>query len=463
MSVYTAEAPRPHPQLRIQSYVTLYVLQLVLTYGSVLTPLLGVWMVLGVFGLLFFFGLVLVRPSLLGRIPALSDRSLVAIGLGAIFFNLSSLLFGGHFSLFSASPLLLVLFLSPLVVILRSRALQIGGLAAALLCIDVALIETTPLDRSGGMLTLIDAAGDVLLSGRNPYQERLEVPIGDRGFIYVPGLLIAYLPAKALGIDIRYVNVTAAVLFWIYLTLGGGRKQPEGRWRAETLLSFAILTSPNVSHLISTKHTFFYGVFLFLLTFFVRREMETASGLLLGVVIVIRQFSLVLAPSVLWAMRRKWLRSALWLSVVVGIVFGPFVALDPGSFVSVFTGKSNFGRYDDVRVDWSQNYSPGAGNSFNLGHAIKVIIPAWSSALTMTVVGLLEAANLLALVMGRLRPVQAMYFAYAVYLAFTVNFSDYLLWDNLCIGWAIAWSERDRRLDNVNEKARYQRDWGAGP
>lgn len=443
MSVHPSEASRLNPQLRSEFYLALYFIQLVLAYGPVLTRLLGLWMVLAVFGLLFLFGLVLVRPSLLGRIPALSDRSLLAIGLGVIFFNLSSLLFGRHFALFSASPLLLALFLSPLLVMLRSRALLIGGLAATLLCIDVSLIETTPLDRSGGMLTLIDAAGDALLSGRNPYRERLEVPIGERGFIYVPGLLLAYLPAKAMGIDIRYVNVAAAFLFWLYLTLGGGRQKPEGRWRAEDLLSFAILTSPNVSHLISTKHTFFYGVLLFLLAVFVSRGMETASSLLLGIVIVIRQFSLVLLPSVLWATRRKWLRSVAWLSIVVSIVFGPFMALDPGRFVSVVTGRSLVGRYDDVSVDWSQDYSPGGGNSFNLGHAIKAIVPAWSSALTMTVAALLEAAILLALVMGSLRPAPAMYFAYAAYLAFTVNFSDYMLWDNLCIGWAIAWSGRD--------------------
>jgi hypothetical protein len=247
-----------------------------------------------------------------------------------------------------------------------------------------------------------------------------------------------------MGIDIRYVNVAAAFLFWLYLTLGSGRRQPEGRWRAETVLSFAILTSPNVSHLISTKHTFFYGVLLFLLTVFVRRQMETASSLLLGIVIVIRQFSLVLAPSVLWATRLKWLRSGLWVSVIVAIVFGPFVALDPGRLVSVAAGMSLVRPYDGVPVDWSRDYSPGGGNSFNLGHAIKATVPAWSSALTMTVAALLEAAILLALVKGSLRPAPAMYFAYLSYLAFTVNFSDYMLWDNLCIGWAIAWSGQDR-------------------
>ncbi|MGH9321294.1 MAG: hypothetical protein ACRD3V_15590, partial [Vicinamibacteria bacterium] len=210
-------------------------------------------------------------------------------------------------------------------------------------------------------------------------------------------------------------------------------------WRAETLLTFAILTSPNVCHLISTKHTFFYGVLLFLLTVFVGRMRATASSLLLGLVFVLRQFSVVLAPAVMSATRGRWLSNLAWLTVVVIAVFGPFMALDPEGFPAVVSGRIVVDRYDDVPVDWSLNYSPGSGNSFNLGHVIKSILPAWSSALTMAVAALLEAAVLLALVKGRLPPVHAMYFAYASYLAFTINFSDYMLWDNLCIGWAIGW------------------------
>ncbi|MGH9319875.1 MAG: hypothetical protein ACRD3V_08285, partial [Vicinamibacteria bacterium] len=219
----------PHPSFRSYLYLAFYAFQVVLAYSPLLIRVAGPWTVLATFGFLFLFGLVLAKPVLLGRLRAPGSRTALWLSLAAIFFNLSLLLFGRHFALYSASPLFLALFAIPFVAALRSKAFLVGALAAALLTIHVSLIRTVPLDRSGGMLALIDAAAEALLSGRNPYRERLEVPIGDRGFIYVPGLLLAYLPFKAAGVDIRYLNAGAAVLFWLYVTLTGWRRK-EGGW-----------------------------------------------------------------------------------------------------------------------------------------------------------------------------------------------------------------------------------------
>jgi hypothetical protein len=359
--------------------------------------------------------------------------------------NLSSLLFGNYFGLYGLSVMFVALLMIPLFTLMRSNVLLIAMLALVLVLATTAIVQTVPLNKSGGMLMVIDAAAGVLLNGHNPYYQSLEVPLGSQGFIYVPGLLLGYLPPKAIGIDIRYANVGAALAFWLFIATVSLRWN-RSTWRSEVLMSFALLTSPFVLHLIATKHNFFFGVLLFILTALVVRERHTLSVVLLGASIVTRQFSVILAPFVLWGNRTRMLLNLVVLTMFLTVVFVPFFPGDASRFLWVLSGNANVSGYDAQPVDFALNFSPGDGGAFNVGHLVKALYPRWSKFHALLIIAVLEAGIVLALRARRIIRSHAMYFSYICYLSFGINFSDYLLWGALCIAWAIVWSEGRIRL-----------------
>ncbi len=244
--------------------------------------------------------------------------------------------FGYHLSV----PLAVAIFLLSLLALARhllsrthpsSRRLALT-LCAAFAALSLLSIRSFPLaPPRSDMLPLLAAADHTLLQHADPYR-LYTFPTETVLLTYLPGTLLAYLPAAALHLDLRLINLLCNLLL-VGTLLAAVR--PAHRLRATALLA-AFLLGPYLlyRHEIYTPPHWIVLTAALLLAHLGRLR---SAALLFGVGIAMSQFSWVLLPFfLLYLFQAQHLRSALHglgLSLLAAAVLVvPFVLADPHAF-----------------------------------------------------------------------------------------------------------------------------------
>lgn len=189
------------------------------------------------------------------------------------------------------------------------------------------------------MLPLIAAAGERLLQGESPYGLYAlphSVPL-----TYLPGLLLAYLPAVATGIDPRIVHMAATMLA---ATLALRVAPRQSRLQAAGVASaFMLLPYSQYRHEIYLGPHWMSLALMFLL---LARDQALAASAVFGWSLAMSQFTWVLAPVYfvhLWKSRGPAvaiLGAATALGVALAMVL-PFLLWAPQEFL-----RGTFGHWE---------------------------------------------------------------------------------------------------------------------
>jgi hypothetical protein len=173
------------------------------------------------------------------------------------------------------------------------------------------------------MLAVIFWSDRALLAGQDPYQH-FQVAERIYDFPYLPGMLLAYLPAEALHVDLRWASMFYVVVGMglIYLVAGRAYKM-----QGAGLVGLFVL-GPYLQY----RHELYtQGHFLSLIVIFVlmQRRWFGWSALAFGVSMAMSQFSWVIFPFFLMNGLRRggWKevgRMGLLAAVGVGVVMVPF-------------------------------------------------------------------------------------------------------------------------------------------
>jgi hypothetical protein len=221
---------------------------------------------------------------------------------------------------------------------IRSAAV-FGGLLAAYGAGQVLAIVSFPLNYlRSDMMSVILWADRALLSGANPYQH---FHVADRiyDFPYLPGMILAFVPAQALHLDprwaaIAYIAGATGLLYWA--------AAPAYRIYVAGLAGlFVLCPYLQYRHELYTQGHFFSLVLIFVL---MQRGRFAWAAAAFGISMVISQFSWVIFPFFLMnALRRGgWRevgRMVLIASAVAGVLLWPFLASRAGSIAHNAVGQ----------------------------------------------------------------------------------------------------------------------------
>ena len=201
----------------------------------------------------------------------------------------------------------------------------IGGAVGCYVAGEVLAIRSFPLNYlRSDMLPVVQWADERLAHGLNPYTT---MHVGNRvyDFPYLPGVLVAYLPAIEVGIDPRWLNTGCVVVLAMVLYRAA---LPERRLGAAALIAVFLL-SPFLQY----RHDLYLAPhWLLLATAFVmlQRRWSGWGAVVFGLSMAVYQLSWVLWPFVLlYALRRRG-----WLEVLrtgglsllgMAVVIGPFL------------------------------------------------------------------------------------------------------------------------------------------
>jgi hypothetical protein len=187
----------------------------------------------------------------------------------------------------------------------------------------VALVEVPYTPDAADMLVAVNGACESLLRGANPYSQTFIASATDSfPLIYFPLLWLPYLPFKAVGIDIRWLNLLAQTGLYVFLWSLMRRRGAEG-WKP-FLLVFLILVPDMVFSVFYRQLSLYWllgAVFVWLLW----QEKWTWSAIAVSALAAMR----LPAFTVLWlyliyVWKRRGRRSA---AVHALIAVGMFVAL----------------------------------------------------------------------------------------------------------------------------------------
>jgi hypothetical protein len=178
------------------------------------------------------------------------------------------------------------------------------------------------------MLALTEAAGREFLAGKQPYrpypdvylslarQQPFEVqdPVSfasrfqaaHRPIYYLPGVWLAYLPAVALGMDLRVLNL----LYLACLVLIFERLLPirHDRSIVLSLTLYPLLLSPSFLGIVSALHVLHYWLLLLLTMLCIQEKRYWLASLFFGLALATRQPALFLvAPLFAWlSLQLRW-------------------------------------------------------------------------------------------------------------------------------------------------------------
>ncbi len=306
------------------------------------------------FTLVFSYGLArLLRPALNGQAAtSIKLRSflfaLVMLCAVSEACSIAGFVYEGrHFAQFgyflphSAPVLLAGLFLvGALCIAVRSSAAvalagvllsYVGGVALAMACFPLNYLRSD-------MLPVIMWADGRLAAHLNPYTT---MHVGSRlyDFPYLPGMLLAYLPAILVHADVRSVNVLCDVGLGV-ITYVAARSVER---RAAALLTGVFLLSPFVQY----RHDLYlapHWLTLVIAIALMRWRHYGWAALIFGVSMAIYQLSWVIFPFlVLNAHRRRGWGEAVKIAsasvVGMSVVVGPFLALASRRIASNTVGQ----------------------------------------------------------------------------------------------------------------------------
>ncbi|MBI5490899.1 MAG: hypothetical protein HY905_26440 [Deltaproteobacteria bacterium] len=293
----------------------------------------------------------------------------------------------------------------------------------------------------GDMLPLVQSACDRLLSGLDPYAVH-QMQLGSQvPLTYPPGLWLAFLPARALGVDIRWTSwvadaVTATALAWPALRAAAAR--PAGAETGQALLppatwpvllsvaAYLFLIDTHWNGIYAEPHVDWAATALLGCAIATRRPL--ATGVALGFALAVRPLNLPLGPLVcvgLWRIfgLRKAAQAALAGAAVALAFYLPFVLWNPHTF---FLGTVQWlFEYARVTADWYHGMMGFTGPLLEGGHG------GWLHPVQLVVagVGLGLAAWLVRTPRGLIAACAAVY-------GLTVAFNP-LIWMSFWIGAAI--------------------------
>ena len=427
---------------RLKLLGLLYFFLIIQSYETVIGKFLGSPIfVLIEFAVLVTIGLFIQRPDLLEAFP-FRLKHLRYCFLFVLLFNFWQLLFGSYFALFNDSWVYAFILLTPFLVLFKSKGIPIVGIILTLGTTFVGIVNKFPLNYAGGMLCYIDSALNILINGGNPYLQEVHVLGGyiEPSFGYMPLMLLSALPFKLIGVDIRYLNVACAVIFVLFYYIITKKEVNSELWQAYALAFFSLLTAPYVYLLITTKHIFFYGLLIFLLTFYAERKPWFFKSAFLALAVSTRQFAAVLGLPVLWEKPKAMLKNVVIVAGILVIIFLPFMSTNPIKFVDSISAKSAFTAYDGMPVDFGSRFSPGGGSSFNIGHLAKYLYPGWSAKINMLTIIMMFLILGTLLSLRKIGRIPSTYYFYLVLMAFSVVFSQHHLWGLFCVAWASVYS-----------------------
>ena len=218
----------------------------------------------------------------------------------------------------------------------RSRTSSAATLFTAILAsysaVSLLSIASFPLNlQRSDMLPLLLAAGHSLLSGANPYH-LYTFPTETVFLTYLPGTLLAYLPAALLHVDPRLLNLAYVLALAVLLFRAAS---PRYRFPFTALLGLWLL-SPYLLYrheLYTEPHWLAVIASLLLLA----RRRLTWSALVFGLSISLSQFSWVLFPFfLLFLLERHGTRAALHACLlalgIAAAVTLPFLLWSPTAF-----------------------------------------------------------------------------------------------------------------------------------
>jgi hypothetical protein len=207
------------------------------------------------------------------------------------------------------------------------------GVAILLRAIGIFLVDVP----SGDMLPVVDRALDRLLAGGQPYQ------VYPPAMPYFPLTLATYLPAKLLGLDLRWANVVVEALVPIVAFLP--RRHEPTSLEHLVVPAFMLLPFWTVYGLDTTFAATLLAIVL--LGQAVWSWPDHVLAVVLGAAIAANQTLVVLAPFVgaLW-LRERGAVAAIRLTAlsiaVPAVTVLPFFVWEPGNFIEATTGMATF-------------------------------------------------------------------------------------------------------------------------
>jgi len=191
------------------------------------------------------------------------------------------------------------------------------------------VIAETELWQKGDMLTLIEAASREFLAGKQPYREYPEVYVTlgrqnglsgleelvdfaskhnlvNQPLPYLPGVWLGYLPAVALGIDLRILNLLyLACLLCVFERLLPIR---HDRSIVLSLTFYPLLLSPSFLGIVPALHVMHYWLLLLLTMLCIQKQRYWPGCVFFGLALATRQPALlIVAPLFAWLARQlRW-------------------------------------------------------------------------------------------------------------------------------------------------------------
>jgi len=219
--------------------------------------------------------------------------------------------------------------LRPISVKRRLLAVAVAGLILRL----IAFWLTPLVVESADMLPLIKAANESFLAGASPYRlynlHSWPLPLP-----YLPGAWLAYLPAVALGLDLRLINALAELIVLGVLAFASRNRNssPLG-----VLVAMLIYLSPSIVIFdIYTEHPIFWMLIVLLLALLAAGRFWIAA-LVWGVALATSPFALTASPFVALYLARatspkKWWKPAALAAASFLALTAPFVVWAPREF-----------------------------------------------------------------------------------------------------------------------------------
>ena len=189
------------------------------------------------------------------------------------------------------------------------------------------------------MLPLILSGCQSFLAGMTPYgyHDLLYHP-PHQVFTYLPGMWMAYLPATAFGVDLRFMNLISAVLSALILAYSARRSRDHS-----ILLVPVFLLTPYLQY----RHEIYLGVLFLILSivfFLDRNDRMWTSSIASGYALAAYQFVWVIFPFIVvsafkrWGMKKAIANSS--IAVVIALITVlPFLLGSPEDFIAGVYGN----------------------------------------------------------------------------------------------------------------------------
>jgi hypothetical protein len=217
-----------------------------------------------------------------------------------------------------------------------TRFFAIAGLAFVAF-----VIFKTEIWQKGDMLLVIEAAGKELLAAEQPYRTYPEVytylaekqpsevtdpeAFANRYYnsktplIYLPGAWLAYLPAAAVGIDLRILNL----VFLVFIAIVAEKLLPfeESRHVVLSLTLYPVMLSPSFLGILPALHVLPYWLLLLLTMLCIQRERYWLAAALFGSSLATRQPAIFLVGPLFayLSVQLKWKDLLRYSSVALGV------------------------------------------------------------------------------------------------------------------------------------------------